>query len=36
MRNEVLPAFDRLCQRSAFVQGQEAQAFERESAARTS
>ncbi|MFZ3216985.1 MAG: DegT/DnrJ/EryC1/StrS family aminotransferase [Candidatus Acidiferrales bacterium] len=30
LRDEILPALDRVCQNSAFVQGEEVQAFERE------
>lgn len=30
LRDEILPALDRVCQHSAFVQGEEVEAFERE------
>src|ERR1700685_4524000 len=33
LRDEILPALDRICQESAFVQGSEVEAFEKEFAA---
>lgn len=30
LRDEILPALERVCQHSAFVQGEEVEAFERE------